>query len=272
MNFKKTLLVGISMVALAGFVVVAANAGSGKSCSASADKASCTSTTSTTTAAKTTDGTVQNVSNTGSCASQAANASGTSCSAVHAAAAGSCTSTTASAGSCTGAATMQTISNTGSSCCAGKVEGASASSCTAAHTMQTASNTGGSCCAGKVQGASASCSGSCSAGMKTASNASCSSANPSECMNAWLPKGMNFIRLDVPGGVDFVFTGQGVDKLSKACSYSCSNVAAAKGSRFALAEGNGYVVLSVRGEDAASCCGEVVEMAFATSGAGGPQG
>ena len=39
-------------------------------------------------------------------------------------------------------------------------------------------------------------------------------------MDAWLPEGMSFIRLDVPGGVDFVFSGKGIEKLSQACANS----------------------------------------------------
>jgi len=248
MKFKNNLLLGISTLTLAGFAVVGANAGSGKACSASAasDKAAC--------AAKTTS--VQTVSNeAGSCASKATAANAGSCAASH-----TVQTVSNEAGACGAKATsaVQTVSN--DACCASK--GA----------VQTVSND--ACCASKgvVQTASVGAcgvsAGACGSTAKsaTASNASCSSANPSECMTAWLPEGMSFIRLDVPGGVDFVFSGKGVEKLSQACATSTAAVAEKHGSRFAMTKGDGYVVLSVRGEEAASCCGEVVETAFAGAG------
>lgn len=274
MKFKKNILLGISMLTLAGFAVVGANAGSGKACSqsASAEKAACSSTT---TASSTTDAAVQTVSNEGgSCAAKASNT----------------VQTVSTSGSCGAHATntVQTVGNNGS-CCASKATNAvqtvsNGGSCGAKATnaVQTVSNNG-SCCASKATNAVQTVGnvGSCASGAQgvsaghcgakaqgTASNASCTSANPSECMSAWLPKGMNFIRLDVPGGVDFVFSGAGVDKLTQACSSTTSAVAAEHGTRFAMTKGDGYVVLSVRGDDAASCCGEVVETAFATSGVG----
>jgi hypothetical protein len=258
MKFKNNLLLGISTLTLAGFAVVGANAGSGKACSASAasDKAAC--------AAKTTS--VQTVSNeAGSCGSHATTANAGSCAAK---ASHAVQTVSNEGGSCASKATnaVQTVSN--DACCAGKgaVQTANAGSCAskATHAVQTVSNVG----ACGTQASHVEMAGACGAKAMgaTAANASCNSANPSECMNAWLPEGMSFIRLDVPGGVDFVFSGKGIEKLSQACATSTSAVAAEHGSRFAMTQGDGYVVLSVRGEDAASCCGEVVETAFAGAG------
>lgn len=86
-----------------------------------------------------------------------------------------------------------------------------------------------------------------------------------------MPKGMAYTRLDVPGGVDYVFTGNGIDQLSTLCAKSCSDTAMKTGNRFAMASGEGYVVLSVRGDNSNNCCTQVLETALTTSGAGSRQ-
>jgi len=77
---------------------------------------------------------------------------------------------------------------------------------------------------------------------------------------------MKYTKVAVPGGMDYVFTGAGIDQLNEMCKVSCSETAAKAGSKFSHSSGNGYVVLSVRGEKTGSCCDDVVQTALVTSG------
>ena len=166
-----------------------------------------------------------------------------SCSSVHSAmntSAGSCSSkatmTQASAGSCSSKATMTQ---------------ASAGSCSSNGAMMQASS--GSCSA---KGASA---GACT------TSGACTSTTTAQYQ---LPKGMQYTKVAVPGGVDYIFTGNGVEKLSNMCNVSCTNTAAQNGLTFSHTEGAGYVVVSVRGNGADTACDSVVHTALMTSGVG----
>ena len=77
---------------------------------------------------------------------------------------------------------------------------------------------------------------------------------------------MKFTKVAVPGGMDYVFTGAGIDQLAEMCKISCSEMAAKSGSKFSHTSGNGYVVLSVRGTNTGNCCDDVVQTALVTSG------
>ena len=228
----------------------------------------------------------------GCCASKATatQASNGSCSSVHAtqasmdgctgqatqASMGSCTArgTQASMGDCCGAkgAKMQTsyegaamLGASGSCSAHGMTAGMCSAKGASAGNCSAMGASAGSCTSMGASGASA---GSCSA--KGASAGSCASmgASAGSCGGATMtmtaselfPAGTEVTRVEVPGGVDMIFTSGNLDAVYTTISQrvgGCKTECAGKGdcgATCAVSRTGGSVVLSMRGPNAANCC------------------
>lgn len=174
---------------------------------------------------------------------------------------------TASNGSCGSSAAVQTASGS----CTSKeasVQTASGSCAAKGASVQTASMTCGDAKGASIQTVSDACAAACAA--KGASASACGSKTGATTAQMDLPKGMHYTKVQVPGGVDYVFTGSGIEKLASMCEVSCSAAAAQSGATFSRTEGRGYIVLSLRGKDVTPACDAVVQTALNTSGLGEP--
>jgi hypothetical protein len=161
-----------------------------------------------------------------------------------------------------------TAGSTSAGACGSKsIKGASASGagCAAKAMQASASGRAGkavaasaSCCAGKATQASAH---SCPAAMShasacTAARAKGASTTTASGFDFTLPPNVTYTVNEVPGGVDFVFTGKGLAQFEgSGCGPAWCCVKESCGNKMSFTHGKDFAVFSIRGDTAAQCCG-----------------
>lgn len=102
---------------------------------------------------------------------------------------------------------------------------------------------------------------------KTASAGACgaSSAACGTMASFEIPENVTFTRIKVPGGVDFVFAGEGIADFADGCCGTGSKVLKAEGNTISMIHGGQYLVISVRGEQTDNTCDQKLQKMIQTA-------